>query len=509
MTWASGTRAALYVRKSTDREATRAGVEQQEQDGRYLCERNGCSDITLYSDNAKTAADPAKPRPEYERMMADIRAGLVDVVVVTVSDRLHRQPAELEQFIADASAARMTQVATMRADFDLTDSECRYRMRDETNRARLEVDRTSDRVKRRKQQHAAKGLPNGGGRPFGYLGTDKVAGRKGGMELDETEAELIREAATRLLDGASLTSIRDDWTARGVATVTGARWSLKTLTKLLTSSRIAGLRQHEVNGEVTEYPAAWPAIIDEATRAALVALLTSRRRPPASNTYPLRGVLRCALCGSNLVARPYRGRRHYQCRKDAGGCGKVIVSADAIERYLEDTLLPIADSPELADFVAAEEGHDRAERDELLKTIKTEQAKLAGFEDDYAEGNITGAQLRKATAAATERLSAAEGRLASLRGSTVLGRLGGNVVATWADLSAEDKRTIWLSLCRWVNVRQAARDADGVYHGGNVFDTSRVSIVGRFAAQAKLFEGVDAPAFELYATEEEADAAVG
>ena len=99
------------------------------------------------------------------------------------------------------------------------------------------------------------------------------------------------------------------------------RWSLKTLPKLLAFARISGLRQHEVNGEVTEYPAAWPAIIDEATRAALVALLTSRRRPPASNTYPLRGVLRCALCGSNLVARPYRGRRHYQCRKDAGGCG--------------------------------------------------------------------------------------------------------------------------------------------------------------------------------------------
>ena len=75
MTWASGTRAALYVRKSTDREATRAGVEQQEQDGRYLCERNGCTDITLYSDNAKTAADPAKPRPEYERMMTDVGPG--------------------------------------------------------------------------------------------------------------------------------------------------------------------------------------------------------------------------------------------------------------------------------------------------------------------------------------------------------------------------------------------------------------------------------------------------
>jgi hypothetical protein len=172
----------------------------------------------------------------------------------------------------------------------------------------------------------------------------------------------------------------------------------------------------------------------------------------------------------------------------------------------------------LANLVAAEEGHDRAERDGLLKTIKAEQAKLATFEDDYSEGNITGAQLRKATAATNERLSAAEGRLASLRGSTVLGRLGGNVVATWADLNAEDKRTIWLSLCRWVNVRQAARDANGVYHGGKVFDTSRVSIIGAYGAMAKLFGGIiyddeNDPRPEsdrhLWATPEEADAAAG
>ena len=77
--------------------------------------------------------------------------------------------------------------------------------------------------------------------------------------------------------------------------------------------------------------------------------------------------------------------------------------------------------------MAAEEGHDRAERDGLLKTIKAEQSKLARFEDDYGDGNITGAQLRKATAAATDRLSAAEGRLRRC----VARRSSGASVGTW------------------------------------------------------------------------------
>ena len=481
------TRASVYVRISSDRENLQLGVARQEKDCRRVCEDHGWHDVELYADNSISAADPTKVRPEHERLMADIIRGQVDVVVVAVSDRLYRQPAELEQFIATSVAAGMHQVVTARGEYDLTDTNDKMRLRMETVFAAYEVDKMRDRGRREREQRAQRGRPNGGGRSFGYLGVDKATGRLTGMEVNEPEAELIREAATRLLDGASLCSIRDDWTERQIPTVTGAAWSLKTLTKILTSPRIAGLRQHqgEVIGE-----AAWPAIIDRATWTALCALLTSRRRPPIHNAYPLRGVLRCASCGSNLVAAPRRGRRHYACRKDSGGCGTVIVSADAVERYLEARLLPIADSPELATLVATEEGHDRAERDEILKAIAVDEAKLAELSDMLADGDIDRAAYVRQTRRVSERLSAAQARLASLRGSTVLGRLGGSVQATWSELSAEDKRTIMLSLCRYVKVRQATRDANGIYHGGKVFDPSRVSIVGSMAAMANLFDGI-------------------
>jgi DNA invertase Pin-like site-specific DNA recombinase len=494
-------KAAVYVRKSSDREATRAGVEAQETDCRYVCEREGFSVIEpVYSDNNRTAADPTKPRPEYERMMRDVAAGLVDVIVVTVPDRLHRQPIELEQFIVAAKAAGMHRVMTGRRDYDLTDPRAKKDMRDETADALYEVERLSERAKRRKVQHAEAGLPNGGGRPFGYLGNHrpesetewpagwlnpKTGEVKGGLVIDENEAALIREAATRLIDGASLCSIRDDWNARPVSTVTGAQWSLKTLTKMLTSWRLVGKREHL--DEV--HDAAWPAILDDTTRSALVNLLTTRRRPPAVRRYPLRGILVCAECGHSLVAVPRKvngkgePKRNYGCRKDSGGCGHVIISASAAENYLFGILLPLADSPSLVSIVAAEEGTERQRAGEVLEIIAAEEAKLRRFEDDYNAGDITGAQLRRATQAATERLTAAQGELSSLRGSNVLTRLGGHVRATWEEMDADDQRTVLLSLVHRVKVSQATKH-------GNRLDTGRLKVSWRYDALARAASGL-------------------
>jgi len=46
-------------------------------------------DVSAYS---------GKPRPEYRRLLDDMRAGTVDAVVVWHLDRLHRHPRELEEF---------------------------------------------------------------------------------------------------------------------------------------------------------------------------------------------------------------------------------------------------------------------------------------------------------------------------------------------------------------------------------------------------------------------------
>jgi DNA invertase Pin-like site-specific DNA recombinase len=94
-----GRKAAVYVRISRDREGAGLGVQRQEQDCRGLAERLGWHVIGVYCDNDVSASDRRRKRKDYLRLCDDLKAGRVDAILTWHMDRLHRQPAELEQFI--------------------------------------------------------------------------------------------------------------------------------------------------------------------------------------------------------------------------------------------------------------------------------------------------------------------------------------------------------------------------------------------------------------------------
>src|SRR5271157_5602791 len=101
-------RAAIYARISSDRDGTALGVERQLQDCRRICQTNGWT-ATEYSDNNLSASKREVVRPEYNRLLEDIKKGRVDVVVVWDIDRLTRRPLELEQFVDTCDIAGMTE----------------------------------------------------------------------------------------------------------------------------------------------------------------------------------------------------------------------------------------------------------------------------------------------------------------------------------------------------------------------------------------------------------------
>src|SRR5262245_18603406 len=90
--------AAIYCRISSDRSGDGLGVARQEELCRTLAADRGWPVAEVYTDNDRSAYS-RKKRPEYERMLGDVEAGLVDAVVCVDLDRLTRRPAELERFI--------------------------------------------------------------------------------------------------------------------------------------------------------------------------------------------------------------------------------------------------------------------------------------------------------------------------------------------------------------------------------------------------------------------------
>jgi len=281
--------AAIYCRISLDRNGEGLGVERQEALCRKLAKERGWPVAEIYVDNDRSAYS-GKPRPAYQRMFADIEAGLRDAVVCVDLDRLTRRPAELEAFM-DLADMHHVALANVSGDTDLASSDGRFKARIMGAVARQESERKGERVSREAEQAARRGVPRGSRRPFGYE-PDRVTVR-------EDEAALIKDAVERVLAGVSLPSIARDWNARGISTPQGALrgWSGTSVVEVLRNPRIAGLRTY--HGEVVS-EGAWPAIVDRETFERLQVKIRRSARPGRPARRLLSGVARCGLCGSPM-----------------------------------------------------------------------------------------------------------------------------------------------------------------------------------------------------------------
>ncbi len=317
--------AAIYCRISHDPSGERLGVLRQETDCLEYAKRVGWSVAEVYVDDDRSAYNPRKPRPEYERLLQDIELGRRDGVLVWRLDRLHRQPQELEAFIVLCDR-REVALATVTGDVDLATSQGRLLARAWGAFAAHECEVRAERQRRANLDRAQRGvLPRPAFRLYGYT--------KGTMRIRPAEARVVREIAARILAGESLRGVSADLNRRGIPTAAGGHWQSSTLRALLVNPVLAGLSTY--CGEAVGR-GAWRGILTRRDSARLRLHLTDparRTQSGCTRAYPLRGVLRCGRCGAVMVGATRCGRRGYLCRKELGPkrCGRVSVLADDIE----------------------------------------------------------------------------------------------------------------------------------------------------------------------------------
>ncbi|MDA8218083.1 MAG: recombinase family protein, partial [Dehalococcoidales bacterium] len=93
---------AGYVRVSTDVQVERDSLTTQEQALTAHCQAQGWT-LQLYRDEGVSAKDTE--RPALQRLLADVRAGRVAVVLVTKLDRISRSLRDLLDLMALFEAA--------------------------------------------------------------------------------------------------------------------------------------------------------------------------------------------------------------------------------------------------------------------------------------------------------------------------------------------------------------------------------------------------------------------
>ncbi len=470
MLYAARMRAAIYTRISDDREGQGLGVARQRADCEALAEREGWTVADHYSDNDISAYSGAD-RPAYRRMVADLQAGQVDAIVAWHPDRLHRSPRELEAFI-DAVDAAGAAVRTVSAGaVDLSTASGRMTARVAAAVARHESEQKAERVRAKMRQIAESGRSNGGPRTYGYEADHR--------SVRESEAQMIREAAGRVLAGETLRAIVRDWQQRGVATTRGADWSVQSLRRILTSPRIAGLRSHR--GEIVG-PAAWPAIIAREAHERLVAEIRSRggqRQPPRRRL--LTGLVHCGKCGAPLAAKvDGGGTRLYRCVRDAGtgrseACGGLSLVSEAADREVAGQVLAALEGPGLVNALSAAAGDDD-ERRRLADQLAGDEQRLEQIAGDYAAGEISRSEWRAARERLAHRIAEARRRLADDQRSGVLADLPSGSEALrrrWAEADHDWRVALVQAVVERVDVAPRGHGA------GNRLDPARLQVVWR------------------------------
>lgn len=436
------TRAALYVRlsKLDGREVQDSSIPRQERDCRTYADLRGWQAVGVYED-VDTSAYRKVRRPGFDRLLADVEAGLVDVILVWKLDRLLRRAAEFERVwsVCEAAGANL---ASVHDSLDTTHETGRAIARILVAMAQLESEQMSLRIKSAKADRRAAGFARSGGpRPFGLT--------EGWKEVVPEEAALVREAADRVLAGRSLRGICLDWNARGVATTTGGTWTSAALRGLLLQDRLC-----------PEGNQRWPALLDEGTCRRLRAVLLdpSRRAPTAGRGRRpnlLTGLVRCGhpdCQGAAMKAsQPKGGKRKYACPPRPWGCGRLSVLAEPLEDFVVRAALTALDTPALAEM-AADPADDPLARVAQLEAELAEVARLKG------EGQLSFAEWQEMRGPLSRRLADAQADLAEgeLRRS-----VPAVLVGQWDDLELGERRRVLQAVLERAVVSPARRKGPG------------------------------------------------
>lgn len=461
-------RTGIYLRISDDHEGLRLGVERQEVDTRALCRHDGDEIVDVYCDNDIGASTRSrKPRPNYDRILADARSGRINKIVAYTSGRLTRRPREHEGQIELAEQFGTTFKYVASPSFDLNTSAGRRIARILAANDAGEAEDIGERVARQRQQKAERGDYTGSVRPFGFE-LDGAAHR-------QREADTIREVVTRLLAGESVLSVVADLNSRGELTSKGGTWERASLRRMLMRPRNAGLSVYR--GDVIG-PASWEPVVDEADWQALVSLLLSPDRRRSSSNELTRigvGLFLCGRCKeltrveSTTTKSATMKERLPAYRCPTRHLSRVVAPLDAFvgELVIERLLRP--DAVNLLD-----EG--RAEVTPLRRQLSTVRSRLDEQARLHAQGVIDGRQLTTGTQLLRAEAADLESRItAATAGSALAGVADAeDVRAAWEGLPMGRRRTVVAALMD-VTILPAAKKGRQP-GGGSYFDPDSVRV---------------------------------
>jgi DNA invertase Pin-like site-specific DNA recombinase len=276
-------RCAIYTRKSSEegldqafnsldaqREACEAYVRSQAGEG-------WVASPSLYDDGGFSGGN--LERPALKRLLTDIDAGWVDIVVVYKIDRLTRSLADFARIVERFDKVGASFVSVTQA-FNTTTSMGRLTLNVLLSFAQFEREVTGERIRDKIAASKAKGMWMGGNLPLGYDAPTDPATRA--LVVNQAEAETVRSIFQRYIALQSVYALQRELEAGGVRSkMQVAKNGRSRGGVILGRGALFHLLSNRVYlGEIPHvdrsYPGSHPGIVDPEVFAEAQALLGSK-----------------------------------------------------------------------------------------------------------------------------------------------------------------------------------------------------------------------------------------
>lgn len=306
-------RVAAYARVSCDKDTMLHSLAEQVSKYSRMIQSNTAWEYAgVYADEGITGTK--EDRPEFQRLLADSRAGKIDMIITKSISRFARNTVTLLKTVRELKILGIdvffeeNQIHSLQAEGEVL-------LTILSSYAQAESYSASENQKWRIRKAFQNGEVVNWHFMYGYNIT------KDNVEINEAEAAIVREVFARVLEGESYNSICRDLNERGHQRRFGGKWSTASLYAILGNEKYAGnalLQKTFVNNHLEkkvvrnngELPRVFvedshPAIIDRATFDAVQIILKNNqakrvgKKPPQQCEFT--GHIICPKCN-----KPYR-----------------------------------------------------------------------------------------------------------------------------------------------------------------------------------------------------------
>lgn len=362
-------------------------------------------------------------RPILGKAVSRVVRGEAAGIIVAQLDRLSRMDITDALRVIEKIEGAGGQVIAIAENFDAATPEGRLARNMFLALGQMQLDRYRQGFAAAKRSAVTRGVWPTHAVPLGYR-----KGPERTLEVHQEEAELVRRAFRQRAAG-------DSW--RSIATMLGR--SQNGAKKLVNNRVYLGEVRLEVNGELCVNTEAHEPIVNRKTWER--AQMARGIRPPRGAHGPalLGGIVRCAGCRHLMSPERADGRVYYRCRrarKTHGECpSRANIPARVIEPYVERAILV----------------HLEGIRANIYKGEYAIETAIAAADQAYAEleafqraAQAAGGEPEDFVVGLKQRVDVLQDARATLKRaySAATPELTAEFMASWADMSIEDRRHV-------------------------------------------------------------------